>query len=177
MAVTRMARPAPSRPGPVETAGGAGAGPQTRNGAATMTAWLLPVVPSCLLGLFLYGWLLRHAGPWTFAAPKRRVIRGQVEPPRVREHARGRAGPLNDRSSCACRRSGLHIRAHVEDQGYIKADKVDHGDECSLRGMTVVNQPHSDEEEHEHDTGSENWGEESYSHVARLHPTAALWVY
>jgi len=44
-----------------------------------MTAWL-PVVLPCLLGLFLYWWLLRHAGPWRFAEPRRRrVIRAEVE--------------------------------------------------------------------------------------------------
>jgi hypothetical protein len=44
-----------------------------------MTAWL-PVALPCLLGLALYRWLLRHAGPWTFAAPRRRrVIRAEVE--------------------------------------------------------------------------------------------------
>jgi hypothetical protein len=44
-----------------------------------MTAWLVPVALPCLLGLFLYRLLLRHAGPWMFAAPKRRrVIRGEV---------------------------------------------------------------------------------------------------
>jgi hypothetical protein len=31
------------------------------------------------LGLTLYRWLLRHAGPGMFTAPKRRVIRGEVE--------------------------------------------------------------------------------------------------
>lgn len=46
----------------------------------------------CLLGLLLYRWFLRHAGPWTFAAPKRRqVIRGHVEPPRQLTVSRLRA--------------------------------------------------------------------------------------
>jgi hypothetical protein len=45
-----------------------------------MTAWLLPVMLPLPLGLVLYGWLMRHTGPWTFAAPKRRrVIRAQAE--------------------------------------------------------------------------------------------------
>jgi hypothetical protein len=48
-----------------------------------VTAWL-PVVLPCLLGLTLYRWLLRHAGPWTFTAPKRRVIRGIIERKEIR---------------------------------------------------------------------------------------------
>ena len=53
-----------------------------------MTAWL-PVALPCLLGLFLYRWLLRHTGPWRFEAPQRRrvirgeVVRGELERPRV----------------------------------------------------------------------------------------------
>jgi hypothetical protein len=63
-----------------------------------MTAWLLVALP-CLLGLFLYRWLLRHAGPWTFAAPKQRqVIRGQVEPPGTDRRGRNHLTPGSDGS-------------------------------------------------------------------------------